>query len=185
MKKFIDDVSLLDLIPFNFKNDEDTLNVLKSINYMLKKFIQNIPEVILFDRIDELEEWKIDELALDLHVDYYKSDLQIQQKKELLKTSLITHRTKGTPFAVEKITSILFGNGEVKEWFEFGGNPGEFKVTTQGELETIEDYYKVIEAINEYKNVRSWLKAISFERKSIDQLHYGTVSVIRNKVILI
>ena len=66
MKKFISDVSLLDLIPFNFKGNEETENIVKTIDFMLReRFIKKIPEVILMDRIDKLEEWKVDELALD------------------------------------------------------------------------------------------------------------------------
>lgn len=184
MKKTISDVSLLDLIPFNFKDDPDTLNILKSIDHMLSRFLKNILEVILFDRIDELEEWKVDELSQDLHVDYYRSDLSIEQKRELVRTSLMTHRTKGTPFAVETIAKILFGEGEIQEWFEHGGDPYSFKVSTTGDLKNTNDYNKVIEAINIYKNLRSWLAGLIFKREDIKKLHVADISKRKTTHIL-
>ena len=36
-----------------------------------ERFIKKIPEVILLDRIEQLEEWKVNELFAELHVDYY------------------------------------------------------------------------------------------------------------------
>ena len=184
MKKFISDVSLLDLIPFNFKDDEDTLYILKSIDHILRKFIANIPEVILLDRINELEEWKVDELALDLHVDYYREDLDIEQKRELIKTSLLTHRTKGTPFAVEMISTILFGAGKVQEWFEYSGQVARFKITTAGDLKDEKDFQKVIEVINIYKNLRSWLDSLTFKRDDQSNLYFGHISKRKNVYIL-
>lgn len=184
MKKTISELSLLDLTPFNFKDEVDTLNILKSIDYMLSRFLQNIPETILFDRIDELEEWKVNELSQDLHIDYYRSNLAIEQKRELVKTSLLTHRTKGTPFAVETIAKILFGEGKVQEWFEYEGDPYSFKVTTTGDLKDTDDYNNVIEAINMYKNLRSWLTGLIFKRESINNLYVGNISKRKNMHVL-
>ena len=75
MKKFISDVSLLDLIPFNFKGNEETENILKTIDFMLReRFIKKIPEVILMDEptsaLDPISTSKIEDLAMELKKDY-------------------------------------------------------------------------------------------------------------------
>ena len=182
MKKFISDVSLLDLIPFNFKGNEETENILKTIDFILReRFIKKIPEVILMDRIDKLEEWKVDELALDLHVDYYKSDLPLKKKKELVKTSLLTHRTKGTPFALEVITTILFERGEVQEWFEYDGDPYKFRISTLDSVTDPESLKEIIESIFAVKNVRSWLDSIAMLRYIDFGLKYGLFLIERKR----
>ena len=80
---------------------------------------------------------------------------------------------KGTPAAVENVCSIIFGNAKVTEWFEYNGNPGYFRVSTLGSLQSEEDYKRVIEVINTYKNTRSWLEGLMFERSYKNNLYFG------------
>ena len=72
--KRIYDVSLFDFIPFNFKGDKETEYIIETIDYLLReRFIKQIPEVILLDRVEQLEDWKINELFAEFHVDYYNA----------------------------------------------------------------------------------------------------------------
>jgi P2-related tail formation protein len=56
--------------------------------------------------------------------------------------------------------------GEVKEWFEYGGEPHHFKLTisvnrtlqNSNVVLTRELEEKLLELVSEYKNVRSWLE---------------------------
>ena len=81
-----------------------------------------------------------------------------------MKIAVIAHFNKGTLGSVKAICKILFGNAEIKEWFEYGGRPGYFKISTLGELKDEKDYLKVLDVVNEYKNERSWLEALTFDR---------------------
>lgn len=184
MKK-IYDVSLFDFIPFNFKDDKETVYIIETIDYLLKeRFIKKIPEVILLDRVDQLEEWKINELFSEFHVDYYNKNVSIDQKRELIKTSLLTHRTKGTPFALKIITDILFKNGKVMEWFDYEGDPYRFKISTQSDLKNQDDYEQTIQAIELYKNARSWLESIIFNREDNMKLYEAHIGQKKIKTIL-
>ena len=50
--KRIYDVSLFDFIPYNFKGDKETEYIIETIDYLLReRFIRQIPEVILLDRV--------------------------------------------------------------------------------------------------------------------------------------
>lgn len=184
MKK-IYDVSLFDFIPFNFKDDKETVYIIETIDYLLKeRFIKKIPEVILLDRVDRLEEWKINELFSEFHVDYYNKNVSVEQKRELIKTSLLTHRTKGTPFALKIITDILFKNGKVMEWFDYEGEPYRFKISTQSDLKNQDDYEQTIQAIEIYKNARSWLESIIFNREDNMELYEAHIGQKRIKTVL-
>ena len=184
MKK-IYDVGLFDFIPFNFKDDKETVYIIETIEYLLQeRFINKLPETILMDRIDQLEEWKINELFSELHVDYYNKNISIEQKRELIKTSLLTHRTKGTPFALKIITDILLKDGNVLEWFEYDGDPYKFKIKTESSLKNQEDYEEIIQAIEIYKNTRSWLESLLFTRDSEMELYEIHIEQKKIKAVL-
>ena len=38
------------------------------------------------------------------------------------------HKALGTKWAVENVIKTYFGTGKVEEWFEYGGEPGHFRV---------------------------------------------------------
>ncbi|ACZ07801.1 Bacteriophage P2-related tail formation protein [Sebaldella termitidis] len=183
--KRIYDVSLFDFIPFNFKGDKETEYIIETIDYLLReRFIKQIPEVILLDRVEQLEDWKVNELFAEFHVDYYNKNVSIEQKRELIKTSLLTHRTKGTPFALKIITDILFKNGKVMEWFDYDGDPYKFKISTQSDLKNQDDYDQTIQAIEIYKNARSWLESIIFNRTDDMELFEAHLSQKKVKTVL-
>ena len=53
--KRIYDVSLFDFIPFNFKGDKETEYIIETVDYLLReRFIKQIPEVVLLDRVEQL-----------------------------------------------------------------------------------------------------------------------------------
>ena len=117
-----------------------------------------------FLNINKLTETEIDYLLWEYHVDYVGENASLENKRELVKIAVIAHFNKGTLGSVKAICKILFGNAEIKEWFEYGGRPGYFKISTLGELKDEKDYLKVLDVVNEYKNERSWLEALTFDR---------------------
>ena len=119
---------------------------------------------------------EIDYLLWEYHVDYVGENASLESKRELVKIAVIAHFNKGTLGSVKAICKILFGNAEIKEWFEYGGRPGYFKISTLGELKDEKDYLKVLDVVNEYKNERSWLEALTFDRTAEFGKHIGIFS---------
>lgn len=79
--------------------------------------------------------------------------------------------TAGTPAAVEELVAIVFGEGEVSEWFEYGGEPYWFKIRTNALLtEDMTTYFS--EMIRRVKNTRSHIEAIEIHR-TIEQTLYA------------
>ena len=69
----------------------------------------------LYPRIDELSSNLIDALAIQLHVDFYDTTLDLENRRALVKNSILWHMKKGTPFAVAGVISAAFDKTEVKE----------------------------------------------------------------------
>ena len=161
----VQDLKLTDIAAKSTLTDKTTKWIYESIDYAIEQQKNRIISKFFLD-IDKLSETEIDYLLWEYHVDYVGENASVESKKELVKIAVIAHFNKGTLGSVKAICKILFGNAEIKEWFEYGGRPGYFKISTLGDLKDEKDYLKVLDVVNEYKNERSWLEALTFERSS-------------------
>lgn len=162
MTKSVYDVTLLDLLPESMKHDPSVVALAKAITPEFQLISEEIDRNILLANIDTQPEPVVDLLAWEMHVDFYDPTLSLQQKRELVKSSPEWHRYKGTRWAVEKVTSILYPNSTVEEWFEYGGQPFYFKIILNLDafFSSSLDTSQLIELINTTKNRRSWLQSI-------------------------
>ena len=171
----VQDLKLTDIAAKSTLTDKTTKWIYESIDYAIKQQKNRIISKFFLD-IDKLSETEIDYLLWEYHVDYVGENASLESKRELVKIAVIAHFNKGTLGSVKAICKILFGNAEIKEWFEYGGRPGYFKISTLGELKDEKDYLKVLDVVNEYKNERSWLEALTFERSSNSGKYVGIFS---------
>ena len=145
----------------------------------------NVILALIYARIDELAENVVDNLAVQLHVDFYDYTLPVAKKRALVKQSIAWHQIKGTKAAVEQVIQTVFNQGHVQEWFEYGGDPYHFRVDVI-ESDDIDaaTIGQVVKAINSTKNVRSWLDGIGFYRR-INQKRYRGCIVTAGKAYVI
>ncbi|WP_058953153.1 phage tail protein I [Clostridium tyrobutyricum] len=158
----LNNIDLFALQTTYMKKDSTTKALCKALNPYFIKLSQDVKLALIYSRIDELDVQAVDELAWQMHVDFYDYTLSIESKRRLVKSSLEWHKIKGTPEAVEKASSSVFGNSKLEEWFEYEGEPFFFRmdvdITEQGA--SPENLKKLDILINEYKNKRSWLEII-------------------------
>ena len=171
----VQDLKLTDIAAKSTLTDKTTKWIYESIDYAIKQQKNRIISKFFLD-IDKLSETEIDYLLWEYHVDYVGENASLESKRELVKIAVIAHFNKGTLGSVKAICKILFGNAEIKEWFEYGGRPGYFKISTLGELKDEKDYLKALDVVNEYKNERSWLEALTFDRTAEFGKHIGIFS---------
>lgn len=113
----------------------------------------------------------VDLLAKELRTQYYSDTLELDVKRGLVRNTLIWYMTAGTPAAVEELVGIVFGEGEVSEWFEYGGKPYWFKIKTNAILtEDMNTFFS--DMIRRVKNTRSHIEAIEIHR-TIEQTIYA------------
>lgn len=114
-------------------------------------------------------------LAWAVSADEWESDWPEQTKRSVVAGSIAIHRHKGTPWAVEQALTL---SGQpfayVKEWFEYGGQPGYFKVVVdiEGEEVTAEQEARLLRYVNSAKRRSAWLEALEYNLATI-----GTVPV--------
>jgi phage tail P2-like protein len=177
-------VSLLDLLPDSLKYDPDIQALALAITPELQSISNDIAQCILLKNIDSLPDEVLDVLAWDYHVDFYDTSLEIEQKRELIKNSIALHRKKGTPAAVEDLVTIVFGDGEVEEWFEYGGDPYHFRVLTNNASVTQDQTDLFQRALSSVKNERSWLEKIVIKMGDSMNLYVGCALHIGDNLTL-
>jgi len=130
---------------------------------IFEEFVQKAPLVQVYTRIDELPEQALDLLAWQLHIEGYELAQGLEEKRNLIKRAIKLHRYKGTPYAIKEVLRALSLEGQVKEWFEYGGQPYHFRVDilSKGKLIEPETETKLLKLIEEYKNTRSKLEKVS------------------------
>lgn len=157
-------ISLLDVMPPNLLQDEKVKAAAKSLDSELQTVTEQIKHCLLLARLDDLDEKTIDELAWQYHVDFYQPlGMSLESKRDLVRKSIETHRLKGTPYAVEQVVSAAFNRSSVQEWFEYGGDPYRFKITTSGFKDKNSTAEHLMKAINSVKNTRSHLDGITID----------------------
>ncbi|QGR00086.1 phage tail protein I [Paenibacillus psychroresistens] len=171
-------VSLLGILPPSLTSDPQVQAAAQAIDAELQIVSGKIKDLDLLYSIDQLDDVWLDELAWALHVDFYDKTLLIEQKRALINNSDRWHRRKGTPSAVEELLETMFGDGTVVEWYDFGGDPYTFRVTTVNSAATDEDAQQFLDAINSVKNVRSRLESIQICVSDDLNLYFGNVIYI-------
>lgn len=171
----ISNVSMLDLLPPNIRRDPALKAAAKSLDGELKSITTAISKLSRYDRLDELTDVEADELAWELHVDFYDTSLPIAQKRELVKNAIRFHRRKGTPAAVEELVAILFGEGKVEEWFEYGGERGYFQVITNNPEVTQEKAQEFYRAVESVKRLSAHLERVILSQSEPMNLYFAGV----------
>lgn len=174
------DVSILDLLPPNLLEDEDVVAIALALDIELKAITKAIEETKILSRIDELPEPVIDHLLWQFHVTYEEGAglaTTIEEKKELVKNAIKTHKKKGTKGALKRILNALNMQCLIEEWFEYGGQPGEFRIkvleiSTRGLNE--EQLNLIDKLVDAYKNARSIVESIKIYLTSYGKQYLAT-----------
>lgn len=181
-------VKLLDVTPDSLQQDKQILDMAEAIQPDLDDVSLSIPFIELYSRIDELPEPILRMLALEHQV--YQDEWQlaetIEQKRSLIKDSFKLNKLRGTRWSVERIFDLFSFSASLEEWFEYGGEPFNFKVSIFGidEIGITEDDIKTAKRlISRYKPLRSALESIYASAKAEDVNVYGATSVTSIAVV--
>lgn len=165
------DGQLTDILPFNIAKDAEVQALSYALQQATRLLYRYSKRLYIYTNLDEQPEEVIDLLASELRTQYYQSDMELDIKRELVKNTLIWYMAAGTPAAVEELVTAVFGDGAVKEWFDYGGQPYCFKVSTNAIL-TENMAACFADMIRRVKNTRSHLDAIEIPRR-LDQTIYA------------
>ncbi|MDR2360504.1 MAG: phage tail protein I [Oscillospiraceae bacterium] len=161
MNKGITAENLTLTFPEVMQSDVKAESLAKAVADALSKEITELDKIRIYPQLDELPEELLDILANDLKVDWYDYDYDVETKRQILRQSGQVHRRLGTPWAIEVVLLAYFKEGEIEEWFDYGGEPHHFRIRT-GNL-TLSDalyerFWKILQAV---KRKSQWLDSIT------------------------
>ena len=168
-------IDLLKLQTGQMQEDKTSQAFCSSLNPKLQEIANDTQKCILLANIDDLPEDVLDEMAYDLHIDWYDANADIDVKRSLIKNSDKVHMYLGTPFAVEQVVQDYFGDGVVEEWYQYGGDPYHFRVVTSNPAVTGELANQFAQAIEKVKRKSTRLELVIVSMAAEFNMRYGQV----------
>lgn len=184
--KNIKEADLTVSLPPVLKENEEIQALSKLIAEELQKINRNIKKNIIFADLDNADEETLDILAYDLNVLWYDYNYSLEVKRSIIKDCIKVYRKLGTKYAVTRSISNVFPESNLKEWFEYDGDPYTFKIeinaTKNGasaELQRI-----ALERIKYYKNLRSHLEKITYLLESKTKVNIATTHTTAKTIVI-
>jgi phage tail P2-like protein len=181
----IDNFEFKDLLPTSVKDDPKFQAAAKSLDNIFIQTNERVKNLLIYSRIDEIDEDTLDKLAWQFGIDYYEGYGQVQtldEKRMLAKIAITQKWYKGTRFSIERIPEILGYPIEIIEWWQESliedMQPYEFDVFIDTSLITVNPkfYTDVWQLIDRLKNVRSHLRKIQAMIAIREKLYMGVIS---------
>lgn len=134
---------------------------------------------------DEMPEWRLDELAWELNVEWYDYTYPVSMKRRIIRQCAQDKKINGTKAAVLSVLRSIYDDVTLQEWFEYGGEPYHFRLEMEmTEALTEEQHLRALENIEFYKNVRSELEDVNYNYGSSGEYRIGagTASSVRVEI---
>lgn len=181
----LDDVNFQELLPGFMREDATDVSLADSISDYFKdmSYSMAVLEKWTDKAIDRMSEAYLDLIAYELNVTWYLYDADIAQKREIIKHARRIHWKLGTVWAIEQVLAIYFTSASVTEWFEYGGTPGHFKISTQYPELYVNDanFIKVLNSVKKYSQILDEV-SLSNEVKHTAYAVACTTSTLRNAI---
>lgn len=181
------DLNSLDLLQLQtkmMKKDVAVIGYSAALGDQFKKIATDVDKVMIYSQIDKMPSEVLDILAWQFGADWYDANADIEIKRQAIRDVLYLARIRGTAAAVQRVVEIYFGDGQVEEWFEYGGDPGYFRVITTNTSVTSEQAQRFAKAINSVKRLSAWLETVIIQSTESMNLHTGFVLQITDKLTL-
>lgn len=179
----IQDSQIVQILPEYLSERASVQAVSFALSQAVKKLIKYCENISVFAVVDMASDHVLDRLAMELNTQYYNDSLPIQTKRNLVKNTMVWYMSAGTPQAVEELVIKVFGKGEVKEWFQYGGEPFFFKILTNAPMDQ-NSIKQFTEMITRIKNTRSHLERLEFDRELAFQLYSYGVCMMESRVMI-
>lgn len=159
------DVTISDLLPYTMKTPKN-IALSKAFGEMTRYLYDTLQSVVFWADIKTASDMLLNSMAAEIDCPFYENGMSIEQKRELIEVSDIYNSRTGTTSAVDKLIAAAFKNGNIQEWYEYGGNPYCFKINMDSELSKSEmnDFNYFFSMLRKIKNARSKLEVINISK---------------------
>lgn len=171
----LNNIDLERVIPAFMREDENFQGFMYALENEMKRIFTSIDLIKLYTNLDGIAEDILDEIAWQFNIPEYEKTFDIETKRALINGCMSIHHKRGTVSAVQEVAAKLFGNAEIEEWFEYGGEPYHFKVTTTNISSSDEMLDLLTRIIKSTQNVRSHLEQVIIEVMNMMEMYIGGI----------
>lgn len=146
----IKNMDFVQLLPLFMREDEAVIGLSEGVNQVIEELSEKIDTFTTWDKLDKLTSSELDYLAEELHISWYNKESPIEIKRKIIKDSDIVHSKLGTNWAALQVINTYFGEGKIIDWYDYGGNPGHFKIETVNQSilnEKAKEFLDVLEKV--------------------------------------
>lgn len=154
------EAEILKLLPEWMRDDPSVIGLATGTDEVVKALTARARLLSRWDQLDNLSEAELDEMAWELNIPWYDSTASIDSKRAIIRNSDLVYAKLGTTFAVEQIVTDYFGAGQVREWFQYGGEPHHFKIMSDNPELVNNNLSRFLKLLEVVKRRSSWLDAI-------------------------
>lgn len=137
-----------------------------AVSYAIARQIIYLSECMerirIYSDIDSVPENILDILAAEMKSPQYDAALPVSSKRSIVKNALLNWITNGTVSQLMRSVGEVFGDGsDISEWFDYGGNAGYFKITTDNPEVTDDtvEHFKAV--VNDTKRLSAKLEGVT------------------------
>ena len=150
----ITEIALQDVIPRFMRGDKTVEGLCAAANVIFTEIIKRLPLVNLKTDLKLITEEDLDYIAKIEKISWYDTAYTREQKENIISNFEKNCFYLGTKTAVQNVTMEIFGENEVKEWFEYEGEEKHFSVRTNfiGDIrKAVSEYEKRIEDVKSFR----------------------------------
>ena len=156
----LSDLEFLKLLPQFMQDDLAVKGLAAGIDSIIPGLAAEVEKLSTWDCIDKLSEAELDELAWELNIPWYDTSATIEVKRNLVRDSDKVYKKLGTKWAVENVINTYFGDGYVEEWFQYGGDPGHFRVYSGNPTLNESKFTEFLNLLNKVKRASTKLDGV-------------------------
>lgn len=153
-------IEFIRLLPQFMRNDEAVQGLSAAIDEIVPGLSESLGVLTTWNEVDRMTEAELDALAWELNILWYDTGATIDIKRELIKNSDMVYKKLGTKWAVENVIDTYFGEGNVQEWWEYGGEPGHFNVLSPNPSVNNEKLNEFLSILSKIKRASAKLDAV-------------------------
>lgn len=148
------------LLPQFMREDSAVIGLAAGVDSIVPELSASLAALSTWDQIDNMTEAELDALAWELNILWYNTGAGVDVKRELVKNSDKVYKRLGTKWAVENVIHSYFGAGTVEEWWEYGGDPGHFRILSNNPSLSAETMTEFVNILNKVKRASAKLDEI-------------------------
>lgn len=156
----LSNLEFIKLLPQFMRDDKAVQGLAAGIDSIIPGLVSEVEKLSTWDRIDTLSEKELDDLAWELNILWYDVGASIDVKRNLVRNSDAVYKKLGTKWAVENVINTYFGEGYVEEWFQYGGEPGCFRIYSTNPTVNESKFTEFLNLLSKVKRASSQLDGV-------------------------